>query len=58
VALETSFDSWCDEAGLSAHGLRKAAAARLTEAGATESEIMAVTRHRTSKEVTRYTRAD
>ena len=54
------FRQWCDEAGLkncSAHGLRKAAAARLAELGATEHEIMAVTGHRTSKEVTRYTRA-
>ncbi len=51
---------WCDEAGLkhcSAHGLRKAAAVRLAELGASEHEIMAVTGHRTSKEVTRYTRA-
>jgi integrase len=39
-----------------AHGLRKAAAARLAELGAGESEIMAVTGHTTSKEVTRYTR--
>jgi integrase len=54
------FRGWCNEAGLkncSAHGLRKAAAARLAELGATEHEIMAVTGHRTSKEVTRYTRA-
>jgi len=54
------FRRWCNEAGLkncSAHGLRKAAAARLAELGATEHEIMAVTGHRTSKEVTRYTRA-
>jgi integrase len=54
------FRGWCDEAGLrhcSAHGLRKAAAARLAELGASEHEIMAVTGHRTSKEVTRYTRA-
>lgn len=57
------FGNWfrerCDEAGLphcSAHGLRKAAAARLAELGAGESEIMAVTGHTTSKEVTRYTR--
>jgi len=50
---------WCDEAGLplcSAHGLRKAAAARLAELGCTEEEIKAVTGHRTSKEVSRYTR--
>jgi integrase len=54
------FRDWCNQAGLpncSAHGLRKAAAARLAELGATESEIMAITGHRTSKEVTRYTRA-
>ena len=50
---------WCNQAGLphcSAHGLRKAAAARLAETGATEHEIMAVTGHRTLKEVDRYTR--
>jgi integrase len=54
------FRVWCDEAGLkqcSAHGLRKAAASRLAELGASEHEIMAITGHRTSKEVTRYTRA-
>lgn len=57
------FGNWfrerCDEAGLphcSAHGLRKAAAARLAELGASESEIMAVTGHTTSKEIVRYTR--
>jgi integrase len=51
---------WCDEAGLthcSAHGLRKAAAARLAELAASEHEIMAITGHRASKEVTSYTRA-
>lgn len=54
------FRKWCDEAGLSkcsVHGLRKAAAARLAETGCSEQEIMAITGHRTSKEVTRYTRA-
>ena len=54
------FRKWCDEAGLnhcSVHGLRKAAAARLAELGCTEQEIMAITGHRTSKEVVRYTRA-
>lgn len=54
------FRFWCDKAGLpqcSAHGVRKAAAARLAELGASENEIMAVTGHQTSKEVTRYTRA-
>jgi integrase len=39
------------------HGLRKAAARRLAEAGCTEKEISAVTGHTTLKEVTRYTRA-
>ncbi len=39
----------------SAHGLRKSAATRLADAGATEAQIMAVTGHRTSKEVRRYT---
>jgi len=51
---------WCDDAGLpncSIHGLRKAAAARLAEMGCTEFEIMAITGHQTSKEVTRYTKA-
>jgi integrase len=58
------FGNWfrkrCDEAELpqcSAHGLRKAAAARLAELGCTEFEIMAVTGHTTSKEVTRYTKS-
>lgn len=54
------FRKWCDEAELSncsVHGLRKAAAARLAELGCTEFEIMAITGHTTSKEVTRYTRA-
>lgn len=54
------FRKWCDEAGLphcTVHGLRKATAARLAELGCSELEIMAVTGHRTSKEVIRYTRA-
>lgn len=54
-----SFRRWCREAGLplcSPHGLRKAAAARLAELGCTAHEIMAVTGHRTLKEVDRYTR--
>lgn len=58
------FGNWfrdrCDEAGLdhcSAHGLRKAAASRLAELGATEKEIMAVTGHQSMQEVTRYTKA-
>jgi integrase len=54
------FRDWCNTAGLphcSVHGLRKAAAARLAELGCTEFEIMAITGHQTSKEVTRYTKA-
>jgi integrase/recombinase XerD len=58
------FGNWfrdrCDEAGLpncSAHGLRKATAARLTERGATAHEIMSITGHRSLEEVERYTRA-
>jgi integrase len=52
------FRKWCDEAGLphcSAHGLRKAAAARLAELGCSAHEIMAVTGHTSLKEVQRYT---
>jgi enterobacteria phage integrase len=39
------------------HGLRKAAARRLAEAGCSANEIAAVTGHRTLQEVERYTRA-
>ena len=53
------FRKWCDEAELphcSAHGLRKAASARLAELGASDREIMAITGHQTAKEVDRYTK--
>lgn len=43
--------------GLSAHGLRKAAARTLAEAGCTAHQIAAITGHRTLREVERYTRA-
>ena len=49
---------WCDDAGLSmctSHGLRRAMARRLAEAGATTREIMATGGWKTSKEVDRYT---
>jgi integrase len=49
---------WCDEAGLpecSPHGLRKAAARRLANAGAGVHHIAAITGHRSLKEVARYT---
>jgi integrase/recombinase XerD len=54
------FRDQCDRANLhhcSAHGLRKATAAALAEAGATTHEIMAVTGHQSLEEVERYTRA-
>jgi integrase len=41
----------------SAHGLRKAAATRLANAGASTDQIKAVTGHRSLSEVARYTRA-
>ena len=50
-----------DDAGLPeacvAHGLRKAAARRLAEAGCTAHEIASITGHRSLAEVERYTRA-
>jgi integrase/recombinase XerD len=58
------FGNWfrdqCDQANLhhcSAHGLRKATAAALAEAGATAHEIAAVTGHMSLGEIERYTRA-
>ncbi|NGM49231.1 tyrosine-type recombinase/integrase [Caulobacter sp. 602-2] len=44
-------------AGCSAHGLRKAAARRLAEAGCTPHQIAAITGHKSLKEIERYTRA-
>ncbi len=59
-----SFTMWfgrcCAEAGLSglsAHGLRKACARRLAEAGCSVHEIASITGHKTLKEVQRYTEA-
>jgi len=58
------FGNWfrdrCNEAGLprcSAHGLRKAAARRLAEAGCTMHEIASITGHASLSEVQRYTKA-
>jgi integrase/recombinase XerD len=51
------FRMWCDQAGLhhlSAHGLRKLAAARLAECGATPHEIMAITGHQSLEQVQHY----
>ncbi|NBW12654.1 MAG: hypothetical protein EBR82_31985 [Caulobacteraceae bacterium] len=56
-----TFSRWCEEAGLppgrSPHGLRKACARRLAEAGCSAHQIAAITGHKTLAEVERYTRA-
>jgi len=49
AGLGNRFRKWCDQAGLpqcSMHGLRKATARMMAEAGATDAEIMAVTGHK------------
>jgi integrase len=54
------FRQWCNEAGLpqcSAHGLRKAQARRLAEAGCSAPQIAAITGHKTLSEVQRYIEA-
>jgi integrase len=55
------FRERCRDAGMpercSSHGLRKAAATELAEAGCSAKEIQAVTGHASLKEVERYTRA-
>ena len=54
------FREECDKAALhhcSAHGLRKAAARRLAEAGCTAHEIAAITGHASLREIVRYTKA-
>ena len=51
------FREMCDKAGMpqcSAHGLRKAQARRLAEAGCSAHEIAAITGHKTLAEVQRY----
>jgi integrase len=61
----TAFSNWfkakCRAAELperaSVHGLRKAAARRLAEAGCTAHEISAITGHASLREVERYTKA-
>src|SRR5262249_46227449 len=57
------FGNWfrarCNEAGLpqcSAHGLRKAGATRLANAGCTTDQIKAITGHKALTEVARYTK--
>jgi integrase/recombinase XerD len=54
------FKDWCRQADLphcSAHGVRKATATALAEAGATPHQIMSITGHQTLEEVERYTKA-
>ena len=58
------FGNWfrdrCNEAGLrhcSAHGLRKACATQLANAGCTPEQIKSITGHKTLSEVARYTKA-
>jgi len=58
-----SFGNWfrarCNEASLpqcSAHGLRKAGATRLANAGCTTDQIKAITGHKALTEVARYTK--
>ena len=56
--LSDEFRGWCDAAGLppecSLHGLRKAAARRLAEAGCSAHEIAAITGHRTLRRGRRW----
>jgi integrase len=58
------FGNWfrdcCNKAGLphcSAHGLRKASARRLADAGCTAHQIAAITGHASLSEIANYTRA-
>ncbi|MGZ9115511.1 MAG: tyrosine-type recombinase/integrase, partial [Methylocystis sp.] len=61
ASLGNEFREWLRKAGLpenlSLHGLRKAAARRLAEAGCSAHEIAAVTGHKTLSEIQRYTQA-
>ena len=63
LVTAAGFGNWfkevCNEAGLphcTPHGLRKTAARRLAEAGATPHEIAAITGHESLREVERYAR--
>lgn len=59
-ALTGDMRKWCDAAGLpecTPHGLRKAIARRLAEAGAAAHVIGAVTGHKTLTEIQRYAAA-
>jgi integrase len=56
--LGAAFGTWCDAAGLppeaTMHGLRKAWCRRAAGGGASEDAMMAVTGHKSSKELRRY----
>lgn len=57
--LQNKFREWCIDAGVhpdcSFHGLRKAAASRMAEAGCTPHQIMAVLGHATHQQAATYT---
>jgi len=56
-ALGTRMREWCDQAGLencSSHGLRKAICRRLADAGATSTQIMAISGHNNLTSVEPY----
>jgi integrase len=60
AGLGNKMRQWCNEAGLphcSAHGLRKAAARRAAEHGATDRELMGLGGWTSSKQVNTYTAA-
>lgn len=59
MSFTKDFADYCIAAGVPgrSHGLRKAAATRLADNGATDKEIMAITGHSTLQEVSRYTKA-
>ena len=59
-SLGNMFRGWCTAAGFphcSAHGLRKAGATRLAEAGCTENQIASFLGHASTREAARYTAA-
>jgi hypothetical protein len=60
TALSDAFGRWCDKAGLKhcrAHGLRKACAKRLIEAGVTPADAAAITGHLDLQELMYYAAA-
>jgi integrase len=60
AGFNNRFRKWCDEAGLphcTAHGLRKAAAARLANHGATNNQLKAMGGWSNDREVSTYTAA-